>query len=72
MDLDESKRQSKIKDTYIDEDANVYTKHVPYNPDLDKKVEDYIKSQDLSADKDIVINLAHDHFKAIRSGRGSR
>ena len=39
------------------------------NHNLDKKVEDYIKSQDLSADKDIVINLAHNHFKAIRSGR---
>ena len=71
MDLDESKRQSEFKDTYIDNDANATCTPNAFRaiPDLDKKVKDYIKAQDLSADKDIVINIAHDHFKAIRSGK---
>ena len=69
MDLDESKRQSKIKDTsYVDEDTSGPNKYRTI-PDLDKKVEDYIKAQDLSADKDIVVKLARDHFEAIRSGK---
>ena len=70
MELDESKRKSKVKSTYVDEDGNVSTPSMHHTiPDLDKKVKHYIKAQDLSADKDIVINIAHDHFKAIRSGR---
>jgi len=69
MDLDESKRQSKIEDTYIDDDNTSSTPNTFRTiPDLDTKVKDYIKAQDLSADKDIVINIAHEHFKAIRSG----
>ena len=70
MTLDESKRQSHVKDTCSEADGNVSTRNKYRKiPNLDKKVEDYIKSQDLSADKDSVVQLAHDHFKAIRSGR---
>jgi len=70
MDLDESKRQSKIEDTYIHDDNNTSSTPNTFHtiPDLDTKVKDYIKAQDLSADKDVVINIAHEHFKAIRSG----
>ena len=70
MELDESKRKSKAKSTYSVKDGNVSTTNMYCTvPDLDKKVKEYIEAQDLSADKDIVINIAHDHFKAIRSGR---
>ena len=70
MELDESKRKSKVKSTYADGDGNVSTPSMYCTiPDLDTKVKNYIKAQDLSADKDIVINIAHEHFKAIRSGR---
>jgi len=70
MELDESKRKSKAKSTYSVKDGNVSTTNMYCTvPDLDKKVKEYIEAQDLSADKDIVINIAHEHFKAIRSGR---
>ena len=69
MDLAESISKSHLKDTYIDEDGNVSTPNMYHKiPNLDKKVSDYIESQDLSADKSIVIQLSLDHFKAIRTG----
>jgi hypothetical protein len=70
LDLDESKRVSKVKDIPRCEDGKTPQTPNKYRkiPDLDKKVEDFIKSQDLSADKEIVVKLSCDHFKAIRSG----
>ena len=69
MDLAESISKSHLKDTYIDEDGNVSTPNMYHTiPNLDKKVSDYIESQDLSDDKSIVIQLSLDHFKAIRTG----
>ena len=69
MDLAESISKSHLKDTYIDEDGNVSTPNMYHKiPNLDKEVSDYIESQDLSADKSIVIQLSLDHFKAIRTG----
>ena len=66
--LDESKRQKQSPQIEVEDDG-VQTPPPRFHtiPDLKKNVNEYIKSQDLSADKDIVVKLARDHFEAIRS-----
>jgi len=68
MDLDEAKRKSQVKDTTVANSSSTPSMYRTVS-NLDRKVKDYIKSQDLSADKDSVIKIAVDHFNAIRSGR---
>ena len=68
--LDQAKRNSS-KVAYNEEELDAKIQ-VPNKyrkiPNLDKKVDKYIKAQKLSPDKDIVIQLAREHYKAIRSG----
>jgi len=68
--LDESKRE--VRPTRVEvEDDGVQRPPPTYRKisDLGKKVDDYIKSQDLSVDKDVVVKIARDHFEAMRSGK---
>ena len=66
--LDESKRQKQsTHEEVADDDTPRPPPRYRRIHDLDKKVDDYIKSQDLSEDKDMVIKIARAHFEAIRS-----
>ena len=67
--LDESKRRPRVT-CDEDYDANRVQRPSKYRtiPNMKKKVREYLKSQDLSSDKNVVVDLACDHFEAIRSG----
>jgi len=67
--LDQDKRNEFVTLNSSTKDKIQNPNRYPRHLDLDKKVKDYIKSQDLSADKDTVIKLVRNHFEAIRSGR---
>jgi len=71
--LDESKRRPRDKcDEDYDDNRVQRPSEYQQIPNLDKNVRDYIKSCKLSQDKNIAVELAYEHFKAIRTGEAER
>ena len=67
--LDESKRRPRVTcDEDYDDNRAQRPSEYRQIPDMKKKVDKFIKSQNLSSDKDIVVEMVCDHFKAIRTG----